>query len=506
MSFLAVVSVSPSSIVPFLVGVCAAYVVAGVFSRLYLCPLAKFPGPKLAALTYWPEFYYDLIKGGSFQRQIAKMHEQYGPIVRINPGELHIQDSEFYEQLYRRENKLDKFPGQTKMFGMPGIFFTTETHELHRQRRAPYSLFFSRKAISDVSQVITDRVDTLCRRLRDSEKQRVPMPLGLGYVALTTDIISSYALADCYHLLERDDLGRSYHDLFLGFIQSCHFIKHLTFIFNLIQALPDPVMIWLRPSLRLAMQLMKKMQSDIQATIEQLNSQTHEPKPGLFSTILQSNLSPQDRTAERIAREAMSLLVAGSETTAFTMSTITYHVLAHPATRAKLRAALSEAIPDPNALPQLGQLEAIPYLHACVQEGLRLAYGTSNRLTRVSRTPIRYRDWDIPAGVPVGMTTIFMHDDESVFPDHTAFKPERWLEPRDDGVRLEKSLTSFGKGTRQCLGVNLAYAELYLTIATIFRRFELALFETEWATVEYARDFFNPFPEHGGDGVRVLVM
>ena len=53
---------------------------------------------------------------------------------------------------------------------------------------------------------------------------------------------------------------------------------------------------------------------------------------------------------------------------------------------------------------------------------------------------------------------------------------------------------------------SLAYAELYITIATVFRRFELALFETERATVEYAHDFFNPFPEHGGDGVRVLVM
>ena len=199
----------------------------------------------------------------------------------------------------------------------------------------------------------------------------------------------------------------------------------------------------------------QKMQSDIQATIDELSSsKTHEPKPGLFSTILQSNLSPQDRTAERIAREAMSLLIAGSETTAFTMSTITYQVLANPATLAKLRAALRQAIPDPNALPlPLGQLEAIPYLHACVQEGLRLAYGTSNRLTRVARTPIQYRDWDIPAGVPVGMTTVFMHDDESIFPNHTAFRPERWLEPRDDGVRLEKYLTSFGRGTRQCLGI-----------------------------------------------------
>lgn len=143
------------------------------------------------------------------------------------------------------------------MFGMPGIFFTTETHELHRQRRSPYSPFFSRKSISDMSDFITDRLETLCRRLRDSEKQRVPMPLGVGYIALTTDIISKYALADCYHLLERDDLGSAYHHLFLGFIQSCHFIKHLTFVFNLMQALPDPVMLWLRPSLRLAMQLMK---------------------------------------------------------------------------------------------------------------------------------------------------------------------------------------------------------------------------------------------------------
>ena len=143
------------------------------------------------------------------------------------------------------------------MFGMPGIFFTTETHELHRLRRAPYSPFFSKKSIADMSNVITDRLDTLCRRIRDSERQGVPMSLGMGYVAMTADVISNYALADCYHLLERDDLGSDYHHLMLGFIQGCHFIKHLTPIYNLMQALPDSVMLWLRPSLRLAMQMIK---------------------------------------------------------------------------------------------------------------------------------------------------------------------------------------------------------------------------------------------------------
>ena len=83
------------------------------------------------------------------------------------------------------------------------------------------------------------------------------MPLGIAYVALTTDIISNYALADCYHLLERDDIGSEYHHLLLGFIQGCHFIKHLTPIFNFMQALPDTVVLWLQPSLGLAMQMMK---------------------------------------------------------------------------------------------------------------------------------------------------------------------------------------------------------------------------------------------------------
>lgn len=57
------------------------YLLAGAFYRLYLSPLARFPGPKLTALTYWVELYYDLVKGGRFPHRIAQWHDQYGKTI-----------------------------------------------------------------------------------------------------------------------------------------------------------------------------------------------------------------------------------------------------------------------------------------------------------------------------------------------------------------------------------------------------------------------------------------
>lgn len=56
--------------------------VAAVY-RLYWSPLAGYPGPKLAALSNWYEFYYDVILQGQFTVQIQSLHKQYGMVVRI---------------------------------------------------------------------------------------------------------------------------------------------------------------------------------------------------------------------------------------------------------------------------------------------------------------------------------------------------------------------------------------------------------------------------------------
>ncbi|KAJ8068063.1 hypothetical protein OCU04_003637 [Sclerotinia nivalis] len=76
------------------------WIIYGAIYRLYFSPIAKFPGPKLAALTLWYEFYFNVIRDGQWIWEIKRMHEEYGPIVRINPYELHIDDPEYYDELY----------------------------------------------------------------------------------------------------------------------------------------------------------------------------------------------------------------------------------------------------------------------------------------------------------------------------------------------------------------------------------------------------------------------
>jgi hypothetical protein len=63
---------------PYAASVCIICILATVLYRLCLHPLAKFPGPKLAAATFWYEFYYDVTRRGQYFREIEKMHKRYG--------------------------------------------------------------------------------------------------------------------------------------------------------------------------------------------------------------------------------------------------------------------------------------------------------------------------------------------------------------------------------------------------------------------------------------------
>lgn len=245
--------------------------------------------------------------------------------------------------------------------------------------------------------------------------------------------------------------------------------------------------------------------------------------PVLFYEILDSKLADSDKSAPRLREEAFQLVGAGIITTAWTLSVATYHLLDNPRILRKLKEDLVSVMPDPYISVPLEVLEGLPYFVAIVQESLRLSYGVSSRLQRVSPDkPLIFTDrgsgkeWVIPPGTPVGMTSTLMHQDESIFPNPRSFIPERWIE----NPRLDRYMVSFSKGSRMCVGINLAYAEIYLGLAALFRQFGsagengvrfdgdegvLELFETGLEDVEIYSESFIPLPKWGTKGIRIKV-
>lgn len=227
--------------------------------------------------------------------------------------------------------------------------------------------------------------------------------------------------------------------------------------------------------------------------------------PTIFHELLNSDLPPEEKSMHRLVYEGQGLVGAGTITTAHTLKTISFHLLANPATLEKLKKELSETEPDlANQIP-LQRLEQLSYLSAVINEGLRLGLGVSTRLQRIAPDrALTFHDWVIPPGTPVSMSSMFMHHNAEIFPASHEWRPERWLE--DNAMqRLDKYLVPFSKGTRACLGMNLAYAELYLSIAAVFRHFDLELYHTTRDDVETAHDFVNPFPRFDSNGLRVTV-
>lgn len=141
--------------------------------------------------------------------------------------------------------------------------------------------------------------------------------------------------------------------------------------------------------------------------------------------------------------------------------------------------------------------------------GIRLSYGGVARSPRISRyIPLQYGPFTIPAGTPTSSSTWTLHHDERVFPDSLAYRPERWLNnPKgpDGKKNLSRYMASFGKGTRVCLGMQLAYVEMILVVSSLFRQFEFVLFETDKRDVDCWFDQIAPGVHPDSKGVRVTV-
>lgn len=425
-----------------------------------------------------------------------------GPIIRINPWELHVNDPDFYDELYAGGGaRRDKHVLLTGAFGNPESMIGTISHSKHRQRRAPLNKFFSRASITRLEPLIQSAVDTLCSRLRDFQKEKKQILISSGWSCFTNDVVSEYAFGKSYNYLENShDFHTDIHDALCNAGDMFHILRIMPWAIGPMQKLPRWIMKMLDPKTLSFIDFQQDIASQIKAIIigsnETYKSVSHAT---IFHEILNSSLPPEEKKLERLSQEGQTVIGAGTETTAWALSVTTFHILSNPSIRQKLLEELKPLFYSTDAKPTFNQLEQLPYLGGVISEGLRLSYGVTTHLQRVSpNTAMYFQNREIPPGTPVSMSSILLHQNPTIFPNPHAFDPDRWIE----NPGLKRYLVSFSKGSRQCLGMNLAYAELYLGLAYVVWRFQgMELVSTTRDDVEVVADYFMPLPRKREIGV-----
>lgn len=238
---------------------------------------------------------------------------------------------------------------------------------------------------------------------------------------------------------------------------------------------------------------------------------THKEYKTAASVYLHSPLPASAKTESMLVQATMPVWAGGWDTTAFGLTQCAYYVLQHPEVLRDLKKELEEAWSDATQDPSMEMLGSLPYLHAVVSESLRLMHGALCRITRVNpAAPEQYGSYVIPPGTRISMSIPDINLDTSIWgSDAHLWRPERWL-PGHEGYfgGMEKYLKTFSQGTRVCAGVELAWVELKLITATLFRRFDMRIDEKAGvgdADIVPWVDGFTPGPKSLMQRLPVLV-
>lgn len=172
--------------------------------------------------------------------------------------------------------------------------------------------------------------------------------------------------------------------------------------------------------------------------------------------MVDSKLPPDEKKFERVFNDVATITGAGFETTASVLRLIMFHVFSNQMILRRLRAEVATASgtsSSDDATIEVKTLEQLPYLTSVIMEGMRLSPAIGSRIARIAPDrDLFYGNLRIPTGTPVGMTTILMHTDETLYPEPLSFNPDQWMDP-EAGKKLNKTYVLFSRGTRICLGM-----------------------------------------------------
>ncbi|KAL1943852.1 hypothetical protein VTO73DRAFT_3670 [Trametes versicolor] len=470
----------------------------------------SYPGPFLAKLS---DFWLGKVAAdGHRSERVHELHEIYGTFVRIAPNHLSIADPDALQIVYGHGTGTLKSDFYDAFVSIQRGLFNTRSRTEHARKRKIVSHIFSQKNVLEFEPHVRVHLiqlfkqwDPLCAggardeagdegeggwRGRDGRVWYDCLP---WYNYLAFDIIGDLAFGAPFGMLtsckdsapvavSQDDAMATYGK------DAAYKVEH----FPAVQVLNDrgeysasmgvvpprwrPLVKRL-PWYNKGNQAVQRLAGIAIAAVARRLSAPESDRHDLLEKLQEGrddNGDPMGRA--ELTAEALTQLIAGSDTTSNSSCAITYYLAKYQHVQAKLQKELDDALGgEDDAVASYEQVKRLPYLDAVINEALRI-HATSGiglpRLVPAGGLEVCGR-W-FPEGAVLSVPTFTIHRDKAVWGDDVEeFRPERWFE--QDKVAVQKTFNPFSFGPRSCVGRNLANLELLVIVASIFRRYHFVL-------------------------------
>jgi cytochrome P450 len=329
---------------------------------------------------------------GTLPFDMLDLHKRYGDIVRIAPDELAFSHPDAWKEIMGHKKGEQEFSKAAWFYqpveGLPRHIVNEEREE-HGRLRRQMAHGFSEKSMRSQEPLIRGYVDFLLQRLREFSQDGSSVVISDWYNYTTFDIIGDLAFGEPFGCLEGSNYDTWIKSIFKSG-QMGTILQSLSFFPSIKKALLSVVPKSMREAQEQHKRLTKaKMLRRMERTEERddLIEGLLKKRDELVSirkriAVLHMLIMIQNLTAEKLIANAEILIIGGSETTASLLSGVTYLLLTNQDAYEKLKDEVRNAFQSQDEI-NLISVAQLPYLQACLEEGLRMYPPVANGLPRV---------------------------------------------------------------------------------------------------------------------------
>ena len=421
-------------------------------------PGTKVPGPRgVALLGVMVEILRDRLG------LMTSVTEEYGDAVRfkMGPKSLYFLNHPDHAKHVLADNaeNYHKGIGLVHAKKVLGDGLLTSEGELWRRQRKVINPAFRRDRLSRFAGVVVEEAVVLTDRWRRRTRQGPTRPVDVGHE------MTSLTLAVLGQTLLNADLG-AYESIGHAFdvVQDQAMFEMVT-----LNMVPHSLPLPRNARFRKAKQELDRIVWDI---VEQREASGETGDDVLSRLVAGFSAEPDEKVRRRQLRdELVTILLAGHETTASTLSWTWYEIDRQPAIAERMRAEAREVLGE--GLPTYADLHRLTYTTMVIQETMRL-HPPVWILPRRALAADRVGGYDIPAGADVLICPYTLHRHPEFWAQPERFDPERFNTERA-ATQNRYAYIPFGAGPRFCIGNNLGMMEAVFVAAMVAREFRLKL-------------------------------